>query len=188
MHIALATSSNQTNFKLKTAHLPDIFSLFPEQRIVKGDDPRIPAGKGKPAPDIYLLALECINSELRRTGEEPEVRPEECLVLEDAVPGVEAGRRAGMRVVWVPHTGLLREYEGREGEVLAGLAGEVEGTRTDEGKKMAADVQVDIKGKEVRSGDRIQGSPGRVGDGWGELLHSLEDFPYQRYGINIKCP
>jgi hypothetical protein len=41
---------------------------------------------------------------------------------------VEAGRRAGMRVVWVPHPELAAEYRGREKEVLAGRIGLVEGS------------------------------------------------------------
>jgi beta-phosphoglucomutase-like phosphatase (HAD superfamily) len=47
--------------------------------------------RGKPAPDLFLLAA-------RRIG----VPPEECLALEDSDPGVLAARAAGMRVVIVP--------------------------------------------------------------------------------------
>ena len=43
---------------------------------------------GKPAPDLFLFAAE-------RMG----VPAAECLVIEDAVPGVQAGRAAGMRVL-----------------------------------------------------------------------------------------
>jgi len=67
---------------------------------VLGDDARVAPGRGKPAPDIYLLALELLNKVIREEGREQELRPEECLVLEDSVPGVEAGRRAGCQVVW----------------------------------------------------------------------------------------
>ncbi len=48
-------------------------------------------GRGKPAPDMFLLAA-------ARLG----VRPDRCLVFEDAVPGIEAARAAGMQVVVVP--------------------------------------------------------------------------------------
>ena len=44
-------------------------------------------GKGKPAPDIYLAV-----------AKELEVDPESCLVFEDIVPGILAGKAAGMRV------------------------------------------------------------------------------------------
>ena len=169
MHLALATSSTTRNFKLKTDHLQHFFSVFPESQQIKGDDPRIAPRRGKPLPDIYLLALESINADLRKKGEEP-VKPEECLVFEDAVPGVEAGRRAGMQVVWCPHPLLLEEYRGREEEVLAGLTGEHKGD--DE----------EISGGEKEKVNR-NGKPGELNDGWGTLLRTLEDFPYERYGI-----
>lgn len=43
--------------------------------------------KGKPAPDIYL-----------KVAEQLQVSPDECLVFEDIVPGILAGKNAGMRV------------------------------------------------------------------------------------------
>jgi pseudouridine-5'-monophosphatase len=172
----LATSSNSKNFKLKSGHLTELFAAFPEIHRVLGDDPRIGKGRGKPLPDIYLLALETINESLRSKGES-EIRPEECLVFEDAVPGVEAGRRAGMQVVWCPHPGLLEAYRGREDEVLAGLTGSHK-----ESEKTAAEREAD----ELQAG-RVQGSgkTGKLGDGWGQLVATLEDFPYERYGIRI---
>lgn len=48
--------------------------------------------RGKPEPDVFLEAA-------RRLG----VRPEDCAVVEDAPPGWEAARRAGMRCVAVPY-------------------------------------------------------------------------------------
>jgi pseudouridine 5'-phosphatase len=100
VEMALATSSMKANFKHKTTHLEsDIFWVFAPENRVLGDDPRIAEGRGKPAPDIYLLALETINDRLRREGRK-DIEPQECLVFEDSVPGVEAGRRAGMQVVW----------------------------------------------------------------------------------------
>lgn len=181
--MALATSSQKNNFEYKTAHLGQLFRVFADERRVLGDDPRIPEGKGKPAPEIYLLALKAINDGIRREGRETEVVPEECLVFEDSVPGVEAGRRAGMRVVWCPHPELLREYEGREKEVLAGLSGlRKEG---EEDQRVVSAVEEDVEGKERRSGRRVAGAPGEIDDGWAELLESLEDFPYERYGIKV---
>jgi pseudouridine 5'-phosphatase len=172
VHMAVATSSIRRNFEIKTASMAGMFAVFGEERIVVGDDERVPRGRGKPLPDIYLVALGTINECIRKmgTGEE-EVRPEECVVFEDSVPGVEAGRRAGMRVVWCPHPGLLKEYVGREKEVLAGRTGE----------HKEADV-------EIHDTSMIEGSPGYVGeidDGWAELLHTLEDFQDEKYGIEV---
>lgn len=48
--------------------------------------------RGKPAPDVFLEAA-------RRLG----VAPEDCVVLEDAAPGVAAARAAGMRCIAVPY-------------------------------------------------------------------------------------
>lgn len=161
VHIALATSSHASNFRLKTSHLRELFSVFETPRLVLGDDARIPAGRGKPLPDIYLLALRTINESLP-SGERP-IQPDECLVFEDSVPGVEAGRRAGMRVVWCPHPMLVREYAGREADVLAGLTGEAgEGVDTHQ--------------------------LGERGDGWADQLETLVDFPYGRYGIVVPPP
>jgi pseudouridine 5'-phosphatase len=116
--------------------------------------------------------LETINSALREKGES-EIRPEECLVFEDSVPGVESGRRAGMQVIWCPHPELLQEFAGREKEVLAGLTGE---HKEDETESVEPNI------------GKITGAPGEIDDGWGRLLHTLEDFPYEIYeiGANTK--
>ncbi|KAI1504126.1 HAD-like protein [Biscogniauxia marginata] len=166
---ALATSSERRNYELKTAGpaARALLGLIPEPHRVLGDDPRVARGRGKPAPDIYLLALRSVNDALLapegqdqdQDQKQPPIRPDECLVFEDSVLGVEAGRRAGMRVVWVPHPGLAAEYRGREREVLAGRTGM------------------------LPIGDEHQ--LGRLDDGWAEQLASLEDFPYERFGIVV---
>lgn len=117
-------------------------------------------------PDVFLLALERINNSLGRSGER-EVRPEECLVFEDSVAGVEAGRRAGMRVCWVPHLGLREVWRGREGMVLNGKSGDV-----------------DENGGEGEQKDEVCGRLWS-GDGWAEMRMSLEDFDYEHYGIRL---
>lgn len=181
MEIALATSSHKANYDLKTRHLQPLMSVFPASNRILGDDPRIPPGRGKPAPDIYLLALETINAR-RRTQQPPsaEITPAECLVFEDSVPGVEAGRRAGMQVVWVPHPGLRREMEGREGEILAGRMGTHE-----EVEAKDREIGTVVGGSEEEAGKRKEGAPGEVGDGWGKFLETLEGFPYAEYGIRV---
>lgn len=49
--------------------------------------------KGKPAPDPYLLGAKMTNSD-----------PTRCLVLEDAPPGVVAGKAAGAKVIGLKTT------------------------------------------------------------------------------------
>ncbi|GHJ25722.1 MULTISPECIES: HAD family hydrolase [Streptomyces] len=49
-------------------------------------------GRGKPEPDVFLAAARLLA-----------VDPAECVVIEDAGPGVEAARRAGMRCIAVPY-------------------------------------------------------------------------------------
>ena len=170
VQMALATSSHAGNFRLKTENLQELFAVFEEDHRVLGDDVRIPAGRGKPAPDIYLLALETINARIRREKGK-EVLPAECLVFEDSVPGVESGRRAGMQVVWCPHPGLLNEFKGQEAEVLAGLTGQHK--------------EIEEEVVELDDSGRRKGAPGEIGDGWARFFKSLEDFPYETYSINV---
>ena len=171
VHLAVATSSHRRNYELKTKPMKKLFSVFPEKQIVVGDDPRIAKGRGKPLPDIYLLALKTINEAIDVEGEgERLVKPEECLVFEDSVPGVEAGRRAGMRVIWVPHDGLLGEFKDQEKEVLAGLSGQHKEEDLPDGPSLVANHA---------------GHVGEIDDGWAERLETLEDFDYLKYGIDI---
>ena len=58
------------------------------QGIVSAED----VDRGKPDPEVYLLAA-------TRVG----VPAERCIVVEDAVAGIEGARRAGMRSVGVSH-------------------------------------------------------------------------------------
>lgn len=199
VHLCLATSSHTANFHLKTSHLPPhiINHPFPapHNRIL-GDDPRIPPGRGKPHPDMYLLALSSINACL--PPHEKPITPQECLVFEDAVPGVEAARRAGMRVVWVPHKGLREEYRGREEEVLAGRTGEASGAEPlhhhDYDTATEADAEA-VAAKEALARERQRQFEEEdacftsyVGDGWGELRETLEGFDFARYGIVVPPP
>ncbi len=66
---------------LRSAGIEELFPL-----LVTPED--VPPGRGKPAPDIFLLAAECMG-----------VRPEACVVFEDADPGIRAAQAAGM--AWV---------------------------------------------------------------------------------------
>ncbi len=80
LRIAIATSADERKMKvnLKETGLSDI----PFNSYVNG----IEVENKKPHPDIYLLAAKRLN-----------VEPECCLVVEDAVSGVEAAKSAGCR-------------------------------------------------------------------------------------------
>ena len=78
---AVASSSSYALIGLILKRL-DIYKYF--DSITSGVDVK----NGKPAPDVFLLAAE-------RLG----VKPKDCIVVEDSEYGVEAGKRAGMKVV-----------------------------------------------------------------------------------------
>ena len=60
------------------------------QAIVSADD----VHRGKPDPEVYLLAASGLGAQ-----------PDRCIVVEDAVAGIEGTRRAGMRSIGVARTG-----------------------------------------------------------------------------------
>ena len=127
-------------------------------------------------PDCFLLALERINKGLREGERRVEVG--ECLVFEDSVAGVEAGRGAGMRVCWCPQEGLRGFLGGREGEVLEGRGGGVE-----EGQGGEEEAEEGDQGFEgVWEGERRLWSE----DGRAEMVMSLEEFDYEFYGIQVE--
>jgi pseudouridine 5'-phosphatase len=116
--MAVATSSTRAHFDIKTRNLKGLFDLF-NGKVICADDVDesgqrlIKEGRGKPAPDIYLIAAQkllgikvTITEGIDITAEEKVIR-EHGLVFEDAIPGVEAGLRAGMGVIWVPDAELL---------------------------------------------------------------------------------
>ncbi|CAJ2507354.1 Uu.00g085400.m01.CDS01 [Anthostomella pinea] len=119
IELALASGSETDSYERKTSNpaTKQLLSFFQPDKRVLGDDPRVRQGRGKPAPDIYLVALESLNASARASGAKP-IMPNECLVFDDSVIGVEAGRRAGMRVVWVPHPDMAVEYQTKQADVL----------------------------------------------------------------------
>ena len=80
IRLGIATSnSRELVSAVADAHgLNDFFSC-----ILTGCD----IGKSKPEPDIYLEVA-------KRLG----VEPKHCLVFEDILPGIQAGKSAGMKV------------------------------------------------------------------------------------------
>lgn len=80
----LATNSNKENAYecLQLANLKDVFSY-----VITRDDVQ----RGKPAPDIFLLAAKILNQPVSK-----------CLVLEDSATGIKAAYRAGCYTAFVP--------------------------------------------------------------------------------------
>lgn len=97
-HYSLAVVSMATleeiAYVLDRARLRSLFSM-----IASADD----VNACKPAPDCYLIALEKLN-EKRRAERMLPLLANECLVIEDSPPGIEAGRGAGMRTLGVTNT------------------------------------------------------------------------------------
>ena len=79
MKIGIATQNSlEMTSEVVKAHKIDVFDTIKTTCLCK---------KGKPAPDVYLLAADALG-----------VKPEKCLVFEDLVDGIQAGKNAGMKV------------------------------------------------------------------------------------------
>lgn len=76
----IATMSEENNVKFFIENF-NLEKWFDTEKIVY-DNGEI---KGKPEPDIYLKAAENLG-----------LKPQECIVIEDAVSGIESARRAGI--------------------------------------------------------------------------------------------
>lgn len=81
--MAVASSSGQSTISVYL-HSVGVIDFF--DALITGS-----GLTSKPAPDIFLKAAATLRAE-----------PEKCLVLEDSLNGIKAGRAAGMTVVMVP--------------------------------------------------------------------------------------
>jgi beta-phosphoglucomutase-like phosphatase (HAD superfamily) len=109
---AIATSSSAGAVEEKRRAAPKLFGLM--SSVTCGDDPDLK--KGKPAPDIFLLAAARLS-----------LPPESCLAFEDSLAGCRAAKAAGCRVVAVPDRGLctaedLAAFAGCSDALLPSLA------------------------------------------------------------------
>ena len=106
LHLAVATSSVSASARplLDRTEIRSLFSI-----VITGDEVQ----QGKPHPDIYLRAA-------KKLG----ISPEACLVIEDALAGIAAGKAANMRVAAIPDTRFVdpREYEMKADYVLGSLS------------------------------------------------------------------
>lgn len=82
MAVGTSAAREVAEFSLKTLNLLHYFKT-----VVTADDVK----HGKPAPDIYLKAAKHLN-----------VKPKDCVVLEDSEHGVEAAKAAGMKCIAIP--------------------------------------------------------------------------------------
>ena len=84
--IAVATAAPPKNvdFVLGSTNLKQYFDIITDESEIKN---------GKPHPEIFL-----------KTAEKMGMKPEECIVFEDSFHGIEAGNRAGMKVIGVGTT------------------------------------------------------------------------------------
>jgi beta-phosphoglucomutase len=87
--VALGSASKNAELILQRINLLDQFDA-----IIDGNK----VSKAKPDPEVFLKA-----------AEELGVMPEHCIVFEDAVAGVQAARRANMRVVGIGEPQVLSE-------------------------------------------------------------------------------
>ncbi len=86
--LALASGARrlEVEFVLRKAKVRGLFTA-----VVSADDVQ----KGKPDPESFQLALKLLN-QMRLTGS-PEIKPTECLVIEDSIHGLAAARAAKMK-------------------------------------------------------------------------------------------
>ncbi len=96
--IAIASSAPMENIQLITQSLK-IDNCF--DAIISGWE----VTKGKPHPQTFLLAAEKLG-----------VEAEDCIVIEDAISGVAAGKRANMRCIAVTNTTSREEL--READLV----------------------------------------------------------------------
>lgn len=98
---------NQIKTGIATSNSKDLVSVILKQHDLNQyfDSVRTSCevAKGKPAPDIYLLVAEDLG-----------VDPAKCLVFEDIIQGIQAGKSAGMAVCAVEDEFSLLERDKKE--------------------------------------------------------------------------
>jgi beta-phosphoglucomutase len=89
--IALGSASKNSKLILERIEMLPYFDA-----IIDGNN----ITKGKPDPQVFLIGAEATNC-----------KPEDCVVFEDAVAGVQAGKAGGMRVVGVGSPEILTDAD-----------------------------------------------------------------------------
>jgi beta-phosphoglucomutase len=91
--VASGAFRGEIKFALDKAALRPVFPV-----IVSAQDVR----NGKPHPESFLLALRLTNE--KHPIPSPPIRPEECLVIEDSIHGIEGAHAAGMKCLAVANS------------------------------------------------------------------------------------
>ena len=108
--VAIISASRNLNEVLDAAGIGDLFEVR-----VDGIEAERLGLAGKPAPDVFLEAARRLRAE-----------PSEAAILEDALAGVEAGRRGGFRLVsGVDRTGHADELRAHGADVVVADPGEL---------------------------------------------------------------
>ena len=89
--IALGSASKNSRLILEKINMLAYFDA-----IIDGNN----ITKGKPDPQVFLLAAEAVNC-----------KPADCVVFEDAIAGVQAGKAGGMKVIGVGDESTLHEAD-----------------------------------------------------------------------------
>ncbi len=92
--LASSSSSKEIGFILKKLKIKKYFDVITSGEFVKNS---------KPAPDIYLETA-------RKLG----IKPENCLVFEDAVNGVKAAKAAGMKCIAITTSFGKKDLKGTD--------------------------------------------------------------------------
>ncbi len=109
--LALASGASRTEIE-RTLQATGLIEHF--RVIVAAEDFTL----GKPHPESFLLALKQLNATLN--GGSLPIQPSECLVIEDAVAGVEGAQAAGMACLAVANS-YSRVELARADRVVASL-------------------------------------------------------------------
>jgi beta-phosphoglucomutase len=86
--IAIASASKNTKLILERLNFEDVFDAVIDGTMISN---------AKPNPEIFLTASNYLS-----------LKPEECVVFEDAVAGIQAAKRAGMKVIGVGEEEVLK--------------------------------------------------------------------------------
>ncbi len=107
---AIGSASKNAGIILKRLQIESMFDILIDGNKIT---------KAKPDPEIFLLAAKA----LRR-------KPEECIVFEDAIAGVEAAKKGGMSCIGVGDPAILKQadlvirgFEGLSWDQISGKLG-----------------------------------------------------------------